>query len=137
MLVGIAPSVPGGYRNLLFCAWGTSPPGTQGRHFSVGAQNMLQATMALQSSSDMVFAHPRAAPQDPAHTKLTCGLFLFLSNLLQPAQQSIDVGFDLRQLSFDCLKLAALHFEGIREFVCEVLTISYLHSAALLQKSNI
>lgn len=89
--------------------------------------------MALQSSSDVVFAHPRAAAQDPAHTKLTCGLFLFLSNLLQPAQQSIDVGFDLRQLSFDCLKLAALHFEGKDREVSANIALAEMGAQPLLR----
>lgn len=58
---------------------------------------------------------PQASPQAPARTQLTCGQFLFLGNLLQPAQQSIDVGLDLRQLSFDRLQLAALHLEGKKD----------------------
>lgn len=58
---------------------------------------------------------PQASPQAPAHTQLTCGQFLFLGNLLQPAQQSIDVGLDLRQLGFDRLQLAALHLEGKKD----------------------
>lgn len=43
--------------------------------------------------------------------KLTWVGLLFLGNLLQAAQQSIDVGLDLRQLCLDGLQLTALYWE--------------------------
>jgi len=55
---------------------------------------------------------PLPIPEASARAQLTCGQLLFFSDLLQSAQESVDVGFDLCQLSFDCLQLAALHWGG-------------------------
>lgn len=43
--------------------------------------------------------------------KLTWVGLLLLSNLLQAAQQSVDVGLDLCQLCLDGLQLTALYWE--------------------------
>lgn len=78
---------------------------------------MLQAVVvsrpALQGAA--LLSLPGLGPA-PRHwrTQLTCRQLLLFSDLLQSAQESIDVGLDLRQLSFDCLQLTALHLEEVR-----------------------
>lgn len=79
---------------------------------------MLQAAvasrLALQGTALPSLPSLGPAPRRRG-TQLTCRQLLLFSDLLQSPQESIDVGFDLRQLSFDCVQLAALHLEEGRK----------------------